>query len=131
MSDFVTPEQVRLSLKGSNRTIDVKKRLSHGEREKMNEGMYEAGQFRPRKVRTAIVTAYLLGWSLTDGGKAVPYGIADEDRASAIDNLDPDTFDEIYLAIDTHVAEVQAARDAEKNAQDGKLASTATSPFVS
>lgn len=129
-SHFVNAAEVtRLSLSDGH-YVDVKRRLSHGEREEMFARM------RPtpdewQHVRTAKVNAYLVGWSLVGlDGKPAPMAptMKKDERLATLGALDPDDFEEIYDAIEEHEKTVQAARDAEKNARAGKLPSTATLP---
>jgi len=79
----------------------------------------------PTRVHLAVLTTYLLDWSLVDeDGRKVP--IADLPYAHLRDvlrSLDPDTFREIYAAIDAHVDTENAIRSEEKNVQDGAIAS--------
>lgn len=134
MSDFVVPAGDRLPLSGDGRWIDVKHRLTHGEREDMFARMRGPnGEWN--HVRTVKVTTYLLGWSLVDlEGKPVPMGptVPDDERLSTLRNLDPDAFDEINDAIEAHEKAVQAARDAQKKtAGTSGLTLISTSPAAS
>lgn len=118
---FATGETTRLSISDGD-FIDVKKRLSHGEREEMfarmaptagPSGIFSAQR---REVRTSKVLAYLVAWSLRAGDKPVPYSamLPEDDRLSTILNLDPDTFDELWNAIDAHEDAIDAAVAAQK-----------------
>lgn len=122
-------------------TIEILDRLSHGEREAMFAHMApnagENGIFRAdrRVVRTGKVFAYLLGWTLKDDdtGRPVPYSprLPEDERMATINGLDPDTFDEIHIAIETHEAASDAERDALKKANDGSPSGAQTSPSPS
>jgi len=136
-SRFVRPESVRLSISGGD-FLDVKKRLTHGEREDMHASWApfvtpgEPLQLNRREVRTAKVFAYLLGWSLTDDDQKKPVPMSpdlpDTVRLATIRSLDPDTFDEIHTAIMAHEEAVEAERAERKNTQDGETVLPATSP---
>lgn len=128
-NDFATGESERLSLSGEQ-FIDIKKRLSTGEREDMYARMMPDGQTTNRReVRTAKVLTYLLGWSLMNQGKPVPMSpeIPEKDRNDYIRALDPDRFDEIYRAIEAHEDAMQQARDAQKKILAGSPSGDATS----
>lgn len=132
MGDFVRPEPSRLSISGGH-YIDIKKRLNHGEREDMfariapNVVPGEPAQLDRREVRTAKVLTYLLGWSLVDDeGTPVAFSqvLPEADRLDMIRSLDPDRFDEIHTAIQTHEEAY-----AKKKALSSASASSATSPL--
>jgi len=131
---FVDPDVTRLPISEGD-FIDVKARLTHGEREDYFSiiGPYDAtGQtaFDRRLVRTAKVLAYLVGWSLTRNGQPVPMSpeLSATERESTVRALDTDTFDEIYAAISAHEEKVNKERVARKNTQAGETASPAISP---
>lgn len=130
MSDFVKPEIVRLPLSGGQ-FIDVKKRLSHGEREDMFASMSpfvtpgETSTIIRSTVRTEKVLTYLVGWSLTDDGAPVPIS-PNTPRQERVDNirmLSTDRFDEIFQAIVAHEEGASA-----KKLHDGAPESSAISP---
>jgi len=109
--------------------IDVKRELNIREARQVQKRMLPGGVIRPgetigydaAEVGFAQVAMYLLGWNLCD-----PEGhplSCDEDT---IGNLDVQTFNEIYAAIDAHVDAVTA----EKNGMGEAPKSEATSPSV-
>lgn len=116
---FARPDTDTLPISGGD-TLTVKRRLSAGER-RQQRGMAE---FRVGLQDVSIIQAYLLDWTIKDdGGERVSIaGKSTKDVIDILDNLDPDTFDEILAAINAHVAAMQAERDAEKNAQTGQIA---------
>ena len=129
--DFVTPKIDRLTL-SDGRWVDVKHRLNAGEHRRLHGRMVKdmvpgmRPTLKPEMVRFVKLVEYILDWSMTDAkGKPVP---VDE---SAIDNLDPDVFEEFAKAIDEHEDRVDAERAAEKNGQDGASTSSAISPSPS
>ncbi len=130
MSDFVVPRVDRLSLSGG-RWVDVKHRLNAGESRRVYGRMVKemvAGvrpTLNPEMVGITRLTEYIVAWSMTDGRSPVPVS------ESAMDNLDPDLFNEIVSAVDAHEERVEAERAAEKNAQDGASTSSAISPSPS
>jgi len=125
-SRFVKGEQVRLPLSDGD-FIDIKKSLTHGEREDMLAAIAptiiigERRRLDARNVRTAKVLTYLVGWSLLDDGQPVPYSLdlPEDFRRDTLRQLDPSTFDEIHRAIEQH----EAADDAERT---GKKTVTAS-----
>jgi len=135
MKWFITPESTRLSL-GEGEWVDVKQRLTHGEREGMLAAMSplvspgEPMQLQRKEIRTALVNTYVVGWSLTRGGVPVRMTpeLPDNERLATIRSLSAEAFDLIYAAIDTHVDAMKQADDAEKNGQAGGIGSSATSP---
>lgn len=138
MNRFTQPESVRLPLSDGD-YIDIKKRLNHGETEEMYARWApfvtpgQPAQLNRREVRTAKVILYLLGWSLTNNGAPVPMSpdIPEATRLATLRNLDPDAFDEIHRAIETHEAAMTAERAAAKNGQGGETGSAAISPSPS
>ncbi len=129
-SDFVVPRVDRLTLSGG-RWVDVKHRLNAGESRRVYSRMVKemvAGvrpTLNPEMVGLTRIVEYIVAWSMTDGRNTVPVS------ESAIDNLDPDLFNEIVAAIDAHEERVDAERAAEKNGQDGVSKSSAISPSPS
>lgn len=137
MSRFVKPQVARLPISDGD-YLDVKARLNAGEQQDLFSRMLPymtPGQplkLETRQVMTAKILAYLVGWSLTDDGKPVPYSpdMTEDARLATLSNLDPDTFAEIKDALDAHIEKVDAERDAAKKSKDGENASSATSPSV-
>jgi hypothetical protein len=110
MGRIVKPETVRLPISEGD-FIEIKKRLTHGEREDMSAHLMpsmtpgERPQVVTKDVRTVQVLTYLVHWSLTDDdGVPLPMGpqLPEAERYSTIRMLDPDTFDEIFAAIQAH-----------------------------
>lgn len=91
---FVTPETVTLPL-GDGDSIQIKSQISHGERDAMFKLARESGT-----LRSAEVVAYLVGWSAS-----TPYALtmSEQERLDIINNLDPDSFDEIQAALKAHI----------------------------
>lgn len=127
MDDFVNGSIERLSLAGG-KFVDVKRRLSAGEREDMYARMWPDNGNR-RYTRSARILAYLVGWSLTKDNAPVPYTLSmpETDRLSYIDNLDPDRFDEIHEAIVAHETAARQAREAQKKILAGSNGGAVTS----
>lgn len=130
---IVVPEVVRKPLSDGD-WIDLKKRLTYGERNKMHAALVTEirgdGRVTPNleMIDAARIIAYLVDWSLVDPkGKQIDIS-TDTKKRAAIESLDEATVQEILAAIDAHIAEQDAARDAEKNAQDGETASSGISP---
>lgn len=132
MEDFVIPHVDRLTLEDGE-TIDVKRRLSHGETEDLLARIFGEGVTNRREVRTARIVAYLIGWSLTKDGAPVPMApnLPDQARTDTIRALDPDRAVEIYDAIIKHEDAQAAARAAEKKTRAGARAAATTSPSPS
>jgi hypothetical protein len=119
---FVTPDTKRLPLPEGH-WLEVKKRLTAGEsRKAMSSLVHEVrtdGRITPNleMVGKAEVLAYLVDWSLTDAnGKTVSIDTPAR-MLTAIDALDEDKFQLISNAVAEHVKEMEAEREAEKNAQ--------------
>lgn len=137
MSNFITPEPYRLTL-SDGQTVDIKRRLNHGETEDMLARIspYGVGVNR-REVRTAKIAAYLIGWSLTDdAGTPVPMtaqgGELPEDaRVDTIRSLDPDRAVEIHKAIEAHEAAEDTRRAEQKKTSGGSRPAATTSPSPS
>jgi hypothetical protein len=132
MSDFVTPDVVRLTL-ADGAWIDIKRRLSHGEREDMYARMmpYHVPGHPPRfatvEMRTARVAAYLVNWSLAHNGTPEPIGpeLPEAVRIATLRNLEADRFDEIFAALEAHEDAEAAAREAKKKRPAGESKSPA------
>jgi hypothetical protein len=110
MGRLVKPETVRVPISEGD-FIELKKRLTHGEREDMSARLMptltpgERPQVLTKDVRTVQVLTYLVRWSLRDDDNVpLPMGpeLPESDRYAMIRDLDPDTFDEIYDAIQAH-----------------------------
>lgn len=123
MRYFVTPVTRRVTLE-DGAWIDIKERLTHGERESMFATMSpyvtpgEPIQVARKEIRTALVSTYLVAWSLTrEDGTAVPMApdLPENVRLATIRSLSADGFDEIHRAIDGVVDAVRVADDLEKN----------------
>jgi hypothetical protein len=120
---FVEPELVRVPLSDGD-FINIKKALTHGEREDMLSAIsphITVGQRRQidtRHVRTTKVLTYLVSWSLTDHDQPVPYSpdLPEQERIDTIRSLDTYTFDEIHAAIENHEIAADAARAGKKTA---------------
>ncbi len=110
--------------------IEVKNELTAGEQRAVYGRLVkelhfgERASLNPEQVGLSKVIAYLVNWSLSDDGKVVPVS---EDSVNALDGA---TYGEIVNAIDHHEEQVELARAARKNDQDGKVTSEATSPSV-
>lgn len=102
--------------------INIKKALTHGEREDMLSAISphitvgERRQIDTRHVRTTKVLTYLVSWSLTDHDQPVPYSpdLPEQARIDTIRSLDTYTFDEIHAAIEKHEIAADAARTGKK-----------------
>jgi hypothetical protein len=131
MQWFVQPEAVQVDIAGGQWLL-LKKRLTVGEERKSMASLVTEiradGRMTPNfeNVGKSDVLAYLVDWSLTQGGKRVDID-TDAKKASAIDNLSPEAFAVISEAVSAHVKAMDAERDAEKNARAGENASSATS----
>lgn len=136
MNDFVRPETQRLSL-SNGRFIDVRKKLTHGEREDFLAAIapYDlsgTGRLDRRVLRTTRVLTYLLAWSLTDDKGPVAIGpeLPESQRRDTIRSLDPAIFDDIHQAILDHETANYDARADEKNIPSGDSESKTTSPSL-
>jgi hypothetical protein len=122
---FVPPERVRLPL-SDGQWIVVKRRLNYGELRHKVERMTRRGpdglpEFDPIKAGLAIVTAYLLEWSL-------PVAFRSEgDLDPVLDSLAPERFGEIRDAIQAHETAQDEARVQEKKRRAGVTGDGATS----
>jgi hypothetical protein len=116
MSRFVRPETVTLTISDGD-TLTVKRRLNSGEERALFARMYTAGvngqlKVNPFQTGIAIVTAYLLDWSLTDDGKRVPIAeLSVDELTRVLDGLDPTTYGEIRQAIEAHDNAVREERE--------------------
>jgi hypothetical protein len=115
MSRFVRPETLTLTISDGD-TLTVKRRLNSGEERALFARMYTAGangqlKVNPFQTGIAIVTAYLLDWSLTDDGKRVAIADLSVDALTRVlDGLDPTTYGEIRQAIEAHDNAVREER---------------------
>jgi hypothetical protein len=132
MSRFVDAGATDVLQISNNETLIVKRRLNRGDKADMYLRMGAPGELGVgTDQHMERVFAYLLDWTVTDGGRPVPY--RDLDRKGRIDtlrNLDDDDFQEIKDAIDKHIADVGAAREAEKKARAGAQPSSQKSTSV-
>ena len=101
-SRFVVPDVVRLPLSDGD-WIDVKKELNAGEQRRVFTNLVktmqagEKPELNPEQVGKTKILEYVVGWSFRDGAdKPVPFS------ATALDNVDPDTYAEIMAAVDVH-----------------------------
>jgi hypothetical protein len=128
---FVSPDTVRLTLEDGPEWIDVKNRLTHGEREGMLSAMSpfvtpgEPIQLARKEIRTGLVNAYLVGWSLTRGGLPVAMSpdLPDNVRLATLRSLSAEAFDLIHAAIDAHSDRIKQADADEKKVPPVALAS--------
>jgi len=125
MSRFVRPQTRTLTLANGDQLI-VRERLTAGEQRAHFARRYThdgAGRLvvNPLTVGDGVVLAYLLDWNLRDDqGQAVPIrDLSTEDLQRVVDNLDPQSFEEIKTAIETHEAALAAERAAEKKTDGG------------
>jgi len=88
--------------------IEVRKQLSEGERRAAHTRMYVAGidgrmRADPLQTGMATVTAFLVDWGPLEHWDDTPIrGLSADDLAAVLDNLDPESFAEIRLAIEHH-----------------------------
>lgn len=123
---FARPDTHTLTL-ADGATLTVKRRLNAGEAREL-KGM----QAFTTLAEPGLVMAYLIDWSITDDGKAVPVaGLSRTDLANVLDSLDEDAFDEIHAAIAAHREAMIAERAAQKKTPGGTSTSAPTSPSSS
>lgn len=135
-SRVVKPNTKKLLISNDDWLL-VRKRLNHGERTAAFQRRYLAGtdgvRVNLQQTQMAQVTAYLIDWSLVDEdtkGNEIPLEIKGqpiEILESMLNSLDPEDFDEIATAIETHEKAMLAERTAEKNARTGESKSPETS----
>ena len=132
MSRFVRPDVVTIKISQGD-TLTVKRRLTSGERRASFARMYLAGadgrlKVNPLATGMALITAYLVDWSLVDDdGKLVV--IRDqpvEAVTAALDALDQESFTEIKEAIEAHERDMNVEREAERAVPFGASASSVT-----
>jgi hypothetical protein len=119
-SRFVSPQTTTLKLSNGD-TLTVKRRLNFGEQTDQLAAMASAPlpgettmRANPFEIGIAMVLAYLLDWSLTDED-GVHVEIRDKPREevrSILRQLDPLDFQEIRVAVETHVAAQDQLREA-------------------
>ena len=122
---FVRPETVTLQISEGD-TLTVKKRLTSGEQRAAHARLYHANgdnglKLNPLALGLAVVSAYLIDWSLTDanGIKVEIRNQPIEILEGAINDLEPESFDEIRQAIEDHERAQAAARAEEKKLRAG------------
>jgi hypothetical protein len=128
---FVTPETVRLPLSDGD-WIEVKKRLTNGERRSLNTAAL--GKSMPigqdvaevavdfAELGTARALIYIVDWSFEDDGHRVPVS-----RAAYL-ALDEPTADEIDKALDIHItAQMGESLTASANGSEPALPSVSGS----
>jgi len=125
----VIPESVRIPLRNGE-WIEVRKRLSYGEANKARAAAFSKGldvngrpQVDMEQIPKIQIMAYLLNWSQTFNGDAIPIHTPDL-LSSALDNQDEDTINEITDAITAHIE----AMAKEKNAKAGEKKLSRRSP---
>lgn len=132
---FVRPGTTTLPIFDGH-TITVKTYLSHGERDDSYGRMYvmnEDGKMIPvlKQLKLAMVTAYLVDWSVTDraGERVEIFQQPVEAVEQKLRNLFPDEFADIHTAITKHEKQMQTARAQEK--KRWATAAATTSPLPS
>jgi len=132
MSRFVRPETRTLTLANGDQLI-VRARLTAGELRAMVARTWRTGAdgelHRDRfAVGPETILAYLLDWNLRDdqGQAVVIRDLATDALQRVIDSLDPESFQEIRDAINTHDGAMLAEREAQKKT-DGAMPSSPTS----
>jgi hypothetical protein len=144
-ADRATPEALALAAaslveaEADAEWITVKGQLNAGERQRMWSGMYkeqyvgEKAALDHQKFGVTPIMEYLLGWSFVqDDGQPLPLNARQDEpdrmeRASQINAVDDETFDELKAAIDWHIGQLEAAKAARKNARAGTPPSAAIS----
>lgn len=127
MDRFVRGEPTTIPL-ADGETLTVRSRLTNGEQRAMFARMYRRGPPTPEapagvlevnreQEGIAMVSAYLLDWSLREDGKPVP--ITD----AVLDQMTPDSFHEIHVAIAKHDTAIREASEQEKKTLTGAAAS--------
>jgi hypothetical protein len=133
-SRVVGIESRKLTISGGDWLL-VKDRLNHGEQQDAFARKYVPNALGGHSVNLrgqdlAKVTAYLLDWTLTglDEQPLVIRGQPIEVVEAALNSIDPESFAEIFNAIDAHESAMARARAEEKKRSAGASASSATSP---
>ncbi len=132
---------IRVSKPGSKRLtlsqddwLDVKTHLTAGEQRGVFARMMRHGVDGDRidsvKVGLAKMVGYLIDWSFQDtkGDVILIRDQSPDVVESALNAIDTDAYAEALKAIETHEAEMEQARSAEKNGQAGESASSPTLP---
>lgn len=124
---IVVPRSVRVTLPDGE-WVDLKAELNAGEYRDMLASQFKENATGSdllvdfKNVGRGRVIAYLLAWSYVDP-KDQPLPA----NAQTLDAVDTDTFKAILDAVDTHHAQVEAARSERKNAQGGEIVSSSIS----
>jgi len=135
---FIRPDVRTLTISDGD-TLVVRARLTAGERRAAFARMWAAGVdgarvVDPLQVGLAKITAYLLDWSLTDdAGRTVAIReLAIVDLERVLNQLSPESFEEIADAIEAHEQAMTAEREAQKKTSSGPPASApiSSSPFT-
>jgi hypothetical protein len=137
-SRFVRPETVTLPISDGD-WILVKRRLTVGESREYWARAYrrdrQTGELlvNRRQAGPALVTAYLIDWSLTDdeGKPVLIRGVSAADMRRVLDGLDVDSFTEIRDAIQAHKDAMEKEREEEKKTRRSKMNGAAISPSPS
>jgi hypothetical protein len=131
---FRRPDTTVLTLPDGE-TLTVRRRLTAGQQREGYGRTFAAGpdgrlRGNPLLLPVALVTSYLLDWTITDAdGRLIDIrGISAEELTDVLNDIEPWAFNEIKEAIEAHEAKMIAERLAEKNAQDGEKNEPATSP---
>ncbi len=126
---MVRPETLRLELDGGQAWIDVKKHLTHGERSDLLKD-FDPARPGATDFKTAIVSAYVVAWSLTMDGKPIPWApdMPLSKRLATLRSFGTDHFDALHRAVDQHFADMKEADADEKNDQDGENGSSVILP---
>jgi len=126
-SRFVVPDVVRVPLSDGD-WLELKRELNAGEQRRIFTGLVktmqagEKPELNPEQVGKTKILEYVVAWSLRDAAdKPVPFS------ASALDNVDPDTYSEIMAAVDAHDEAADKAREERKNVRGTPTTSPATS----
>jgi hypothetical protein len=133
VSRFVKPEVTTIPISDGD-VLTVRKRLTYGEQTDSYAQVYTDSAegrptFRPEALNIAMVTAYLVDWTVKDdSGAVVPIrGLPPEELRAILRNLDPLDFEEIKDAIDAHASASHRARLEKKTIADGASKSAVTS----
>lgn len=129
--DLVAAEAAIAQAEADGEWVDVKAELNAGETRRIYTDLvkdFHAGEratLDPRQVGLTKMLNYIVAWSFTDAmGHAVPFS------ATALENLDTDTYAEVSEAIDAHDTAVEAQRLERKNGQRGESQLSRISPSV-
>jgi len=136
MYRFVRPDTTVLTLSDGD-TLTIRTRLNAGEQRALWARSMEPapdGRWRVNLAQTglALVTAYLLDWSLRDDTGVVPIrGLAVGELETVLNNLEIESFTEILHAVERHKAAMDEARAEEKKLRAGSPADGMTSRSLS